>query len=58
MSEVALYEVYHGESGFAGEDADAVLPFPISSQCPVKLFSTIMKELGHTYVDYRGTSLL
>lgn len=50
------YDAYHGDYGFAGEDADAVstsfFRFPWSSQFSVKSLATIMKELGHTYVDY------
>ncbi|KAI2510585.1 methyltransferase domain-containing protein [Fragilaria crotonensis] len=40
-----FYDVYHGDYGFGGKDST-------DGRFPVKSLATIMKELGHSHVDY------
>jgi hypothetical protein len=39
------YDIYHGDFGFGGKDAEG-------GKFPVKSIATIMKEMKHTHVDY------
>lgn len=42
----AYYDTYHGDYGFGGADSSTKYRFPVKS------LGTIVKELGHSHVDY------